>query len=83
MTKTRAQRLHGRIVRSRAHWTEAIRVARTKGEPDEQLTIAMQWLLAALKQIADAQPGDALEYYTDATDQIAGYAEQIQSVSST
>jgi hypothetical protein len=66
---------------SAKYWKEEIKKAypkQTSKDLDGPLTQAMRWLYAALAQRAEEDPSSARELYKHATDQLAGFAEQIQ-----
>jgi len=82
MPKTLAQRRAAKAVKSSLYWTDQLAKARSSGEPDEQLMIAMQWLFAALRQLSIIDPAKALEKYIHVTDQLARFSRQIQNENS-
>ena len=50
-----------------------------KNNREAPLTAAMRWLYAALAQVAEYDPSSAEDRYKHATEQIAVYAESVQS----
>lgn len=67
---------------SARYWKEEIKKAypkQTDKDLDGPLSLAVRWLYAALAQRAQENPAAAREMYKHATDQLAGFAEQIQN----
>jgi hypothetical protein len=78
--KTAADRVASSAKYHREQITRAKELAREN--PDEisaPMEAAVRWLYAALAQAAKANPDKAAERYNHAADQIAIYAESVQS----
>lgn len=64
---------------SAKYWKKQIDDAYKTGKRSAPLAEAVRWLYAALSQRADENPENAAEMYKHATDQISGFAAQIQN----
>ena len=64
---------------SAKYWKKKINEAYTTGNRSAPLAEAVRWLYAALSQRAAENPESAAEMYKHATDQISGFAAQIQN----
>jgi hypothetical protein len=65
--------------KSARYWKEQIRKAYGTGKRSAPLAEAVRWLYGALAQRSEESPGDEEEMYKWATDQLSGFAEQIQT----
>jgi len=65
---------------SAKYWKKRIDEAYTTENRSAPLAEAVRWLYAALSQRANENPENAAEMYKHATDQISGFAAQIQNL---